>query len=81
MSADECQRFLEEWLSQYCSIGENQSWSMQARYPLRAMRLEVKDKPMQPGHYLCDVHITPHYQHEGLVGEINLTTEIARAKQ
>ena len=80
MNAEECQNFMEEWLGRYCSIGDNQSWSMQARYPLRSMRLDVREKPMQPGHYLCDISLTPHYQHEGLVGEVKLSTEIARAQ-
>jgi type VI secretion system protein ImpD len=80
MSASECQIFLEDWLSQYCIGGENLPWSTQARYPLKAATLTVREKTAEPGHYLCDLRLMPHYQQDGLVGEIQLTTEIAQVK-
>jgi type VI secretion system protein ImpD len=80
LSAAECQTFMEEWLTQYCTAGENLNWSTKARYPLRSIRINVRDKPLAPGHYLCDIHLAPHYQYDGLVGEVKLTTEIARAQ-
>lgn len=80
LSAHECQSFMEEWLAKYCTGGDNLDWSTKARYPLRSVRLDVREKPMDPGHYICDIHLSPHYQYDGLVGEIRLTTEIAQTK-
>ena len=79
LTAAECERYMEDWLNQYCTAGDNLNWSTKARFPLRSIRIEVRDKPMAPGHYLCDIHLAPHYQYDGLVGEVRLTTEIARA--
>ena len=80
-TAAECQAFIEEWLTHYSTAGENLNWSTKARYPLRSIRVEVRDKPLAPGHYLCDIHLAPHYQYDGLISEVKLTTEIARAAQ
>ncbi len=77
LNATECQSFMEDWLSDYCIAGDNLPWSTQARFPLKAAQLNVREKPADPGHFLCDIHLSPHYQYDGLVGEIRLTTELA----
>jgi type VI secretion system protein ImpD len=81
LTASECQNFMEDWLAQYCTTGDNLNWSTKARYPLRSIRVDVRDKPMAPGHFVCDIHLAPHYQYDGLVSEVKLTTEITRAAQ
>lgn len=77
-TAEDCQAFLQDWLTEYSTGGDNLNWVTKARYPLRHIDVRVRDKPMSPGHYLCDIQLAPHYQYDGLVGEVKLTTEIAR---
>jgi type VI secretion system protein ImpD len=79
LSASDCQSFLEDWLLEYATSGENLDWPTKARFPLRDIKVEVRDNPAAPGHYLCDVLLSPHYQYDGLVGEVRLTTELAGA--
>lgn len=76
-----CEQELRDWLNLYCAGGENLDWSTRARFPLRSASVHVREKPMSPGHMLCNIALSPHYQFDGLVGEINLTTEIARGTQ
>jgi len=76
-----CEDELREWLNGYCAGGENLDWATRARFPLRSASVDVREKPMSPGHMLCNIALSPHYQFDGLVGEINLTTEIARGAQ
>lgn len=80
-TAEECQKFIHEWLREYSVGGEEIPWSTKARYPLRKFKVDVREKPASPGHFLCDVMLMPHYQYDGLVGEVKLTTELGGPKQ
>lgn len=79
-TAGECEEFLQEWLMKYCISGANLDWSTKARYPLRDSKVSVSEQPMSPGSYTCEILISPHYQYDGLVGEIRLTTELSRTQ-
>jgi type VI secretion system protein ImpD len=76
MSAPECERFLESWLLKYSINSGDLDWSTQARYPLQSVNVSVTEDRLKPGHYKCVIHLTPHYQLDGAVSEIRLTTEI-----
>lgn len=75
--AAECQRILQNWLNQYTTSSEGASAELKARYPLAASRIEVKDQPGRPGHFVCVVHLQPHFQLDQLVSSIRLITELA----
>lgn len=79
LSAEACEDFLLEWLQQYCVGGDNLDWETRARFPLRNASVSVRENFISPGHYFCDISLSPHYQYDGFVGEINLTTEFAQA--
>ncbi|MEM1141391.1 MAG: type VI secretion system contractile sheath large subunit [Pseudomonadota bacterium] len=79
LTAEACEEFLLEWLQEYCVGGENLDWETRARFPLRSAAVKVRDKPASPGYLLCDIALTPHYQYDGLIGELSLTTEFARS--
>ena len=81
LTASECQEFIEDWLQGYAVGGDNITWATKARYPLRRAKVNVREKPMAPGHFVCDIHLMPHYQYDGLVGEVKLTTEIVGGQQ
>ena len=77
LTAEVCEHDLHDWLNGYCAGGENLDWKTRARFPLRNASVQVRDNPMSPGHLLCNISLSPHYQFDGLVGEINLTTQIS----
>ncbi len=78
-SAVECETHLSRWLEQYAIANDSADWSTQARYPLRMFRVEVYEDQWRAQHYLCNIYLTPHYQIDGVVSEIKLTTELGRA--
>ena len=78
LSAADCQHYLENWLLRYAIGNDDMDWSMQARYPLRGVQVEIIEDPWRVSHYICNVTLMPHYQADGLVSEIKLTTELTR---
>lgn len=76
-TAEELQKLLQDWLHQYTTSNESASASLKARYPLAASRVEVAERPGEPGHFSCVVHLKPHFQLDQLVSTIRLVTEIA----
>lgn len=76
-TAEELQQMLQDWLHKYTTSNESASASLKARYPLAASRVEVSERPGDPGHFNCVVHLQPHFQLDQLVSTIRLVTEIA----
>jgi len=77
LTEQDCERFLQNWLSQYATGRDDLSWEMRARYPLRSSRVQVREQPGKPGTYSCVIHLKPHYVADQLVSELKLTTELA----
>ncbi|OZG73903.1 type VI secretion protein [Hahella sp. CCB-MM4] len=77
--AEECQRQLQAWLSQYVTSQEDSDWYLQARHPLREASVTVKEIPDKPGSYATAIYLRPHYQADRLVSELHLTTEVTAA--
>jgi type VI secretion system ImpC/EvpB family protein len=77
-SADECEDFLNRWITNYVTAADDISLEVKARYPLREARIQVRDHPGKPGSYLCVAHLRPHFQLEEMVTTVRLTTELAR---
>ncbi|MFP5348687.1 MAG: type VI secretion system contractile sheath large subunit [Gammaproteobacteria bacterium] len=73
----ECEKFLHEWLLNYTTGREDFEWEDQARYPLREADVKVRENPMNPGQYLCEIRLRPHYQLDHMVSELELVTELA----
>jgi type VI secretion system ImpC/EvpB family protein len=76
---DECQRFLQRWLLEYTVESDDESQETKARSPLREARVEVRERPGQPGSYFCVMHLRPHYQVDQVVTAVTLVTELAAA--
>ena len=75
-SAGEIQATLSNWLLQYATANAGATSEAQARYPLRDARVEVREKPGNPGVYSARVHLQPHYQLDSLATAISLSTDI-----
>lgn len=80
ISADECERFLRQWLFRYTTGREDLEWEEQARYPLREAAVRVNEHPERPGQYACIIHLVPHYQVDQMVSELELVTELVQAR-
>lgn len=80
ISADECERLLQNWLFRYTSGREDMDWEEQARYPLRESQVRVKEHPEKPGQYLCTIRLVPHYQVDQMISEMELVTELVQSK-
>jgi type VI secretion system ImpC/EvpB family protein len=73
----DCEAYLRRWLSSYTNSNEKTSLEMRARYPLREARVQVRERPDKPGHYLCVAHLRPHFQLDQMVSAVKLVTELA----
>ncbi len=79
MTAQECEGLLRHWLFKYTTGRDDLEWEAQARYPLREASVKVKEHPEKPGHYLCVIHLVPHYQTDQMVSELELVTELVQS--
>ncbi len=76
ITAEACERYLQNWLDDYSTGRDDLSWEMMARYPLREARVRVEEEPGKPGHYSSIVHLKTHYSVDHLVSELRLTTSL-----
>ena len=77
MTADECERYLQDWLHRYTTGREDLEWDEQARFPLREARVEVREKVSSPGKLICRIYLKPHYQLDNMISELELVTELS----
>jgi len=77
ITADECERYLQDWLHRYTTGREDLEWDEQARFPLREARVDVREKPSKPGQFVCVIYLKPHYQLDNMVSELELVTELS----
>jgi predicted component of type VI protein secretion system len=61
-TADDIQFRLQRWLQGFTNISAGGAGDGGARFPLREARVEVFEKPGQPGVFGCTVMLQPHYQ-------------------
>jgi type VI secretion system protein ImpD len=76
--ADQCQRLLQAWLSNFVTGNDDASPEMRVKYPLRQALVTVEEVAGKPGTYACEIAIRPHYQLDQIASEFRLTTAIGR---
>ncbi|WP_018015094.1 type VI secretion system contractile sheath large subunit [Teredinibacter turnerae] len=79
MEADEAERWLNKWLSQYVNGTPGASAEMKAKYPLAEARVEVKEVPGQPGVFNAVAYLRPWLQVEELTASLRLVANIPKA--
>ena len=79
MSRLDCERFLNQWISNYVSADDTASPSTKAQFPLRDARIEVVDIPGKPGAYKAVAFLRPHFQLDELQVSLRLVTELPQA--
>ncbi len=76
MEANDCERWLNQWIKQYTNSNPDASPEMKAKYPLAEARVEVKEIPGQPGSYSAVAYLRPWLQMEELTTSLRMVANI-----
>jgi type VI secretion system protein ImpC len=79
MSRGDCERFLNEWITNYVTADDNASAATKAKYPLREARVDVSEVPGKPGVYRAVAFLRPHFQLDELSVSLRLTAELPKS--
>ncbi len=77
---DDIQRRLQRWLQGFTNVSAG-GGDQGAKYPLRDARVEVREKPGQPGVFGCTILLQPHYQLDEVGAAFRLVTDLQAARQ
>jgi len=75
-TADEIERLLQEWLTQYVNANTNSTGDSRARFPLVGGRVRVHELAGKPGSFGCVVLLQPHYQLDDVAATFQLVTDL-----
>jgi type VI secretion system ImpC/EvpB family protein len=75
-TADEIERLLQEWLTQYVNSNASSTGDSRARFPLVGGRVRVQEMVGKPGHFGCVVQLQPHYQLDDVSATFQLVTDL-----
>lgn len=78
ISAEECEKYLRDWIYQYTTGRDDLDWEEQAKYPLRDAQVNVEEHPSKKGKYHCTIFLRPHYQLDQMISELELVTELTK---
>jgi type VI secretion system protein ImpC len=62
LSREDCERYLNAWISEYVVQDDEAGLQVKARYPLREARVEVHEVPDRPGALFAVAYLRPHFQ-------------------
>jgi type VI secretion system protein ImpC len=77
---DECQSFLNNWISQYVLLDDTASQANKAQFPLREARIEVSEVAGKPGVYNAVAFLRPHFQLDELTISMRLVARLPESK-
>jgi len=75
-SREECQSFLNRWISQYVLADDTASQAAKAQLPLREAAIEVSEVPGKPGGYRAVAFLKPHFQLDELTISLRLVADL-----
>ncbi len=76
MEREECERWLNDWITNYKTDDPNPSQETKARKPLAAAEIKVNAIPGSPGAYNAVAYLRPWLQFEELNASLRLVTKI-----
>ncbi len=79
VSRSECERFLNQWISNYVTPDDNATAATKAQYPLRDAKIEVVEAPGKPGVYKAVAFLRPHFQLDELSVSLRLVAELPKS--
>jgi type VI secretion system protein ImpC len=74
------ERWLNDWIKQYCVDSATASEEDKARRPLADAEVKVEEVAGNPGYYTSKFFLRPHYQLEGLTVSLRLVSKLPSAK-
>lgn len=80
MEVDDCEAWLNRWISNYVNANDGAGEETKARYPLREARVEVKEIPGMPGAYHAIAHMRPWLQLEELTTSLRMVARIPQKR-
>ncbi|MBZ5584430.1 MAG: type VI secretion system contractile sheath large subunit [Acidobacteriia bacterium] len=80
MSRDQCETFLNRWISNYVLLDDMAAQDLKAKFPLREARIEVAEIPGKPGSYNAVAFLRPHFQLEELAVSLRLVAKLPAGK-
>ena len=75
-SRSECERWLNQWITNYVTPDDSASASVKASHPLRDARIEVMEVAGKPGVYRAVAFMRPHFQLDELSVSLRLVAEL-----
>jgi type VI secretion system protein ImpC len=75
-SREECQSFLNRWISQYVLADDTASQVAKAQLPLREATIEVSEVAGKPGAYRAVAFLKPHFQLDELTISLRLVADL-----
>jgi type VI secretion system protein ImpC len=80
MSRDQCESFLNKWISHYVLLDDMAAQDLKAKFPLRDARIEVSEVAGKPGAYTAVAFLRPHFQLEALGVSLRLVAKLPPPK-
>jgi len=81
MSRQNCEDFLNRWITQYVLLDDNAGQYDKARLPLRQASIKVEEIPGKPGAYRAIAYLRPHFQLDELDVSLRLVAELPQPKR
>jgi type VI secretion system protein ImpC len=80
MSREQCEQFLNEWLSSYVLLDDLASQELKAKFPLRESQGVVVENPSIPGTYNAIVYLRPHFQLDEMAVSLRVVVRLPAPK-
>ena len=74
------ERWLNDWIKNYCTASPNASEREKAERPLAAAEVTVEEVKGNPGYYTSKFFLRPHFQLEGLTISLRLVSKLPSVK-
>jgi type VI secretion system protein ImpC len=80
MECKECERWLNDWISNYVCDPTVAGDETKAKRPLSDARVEVREVAGKPGWYEAVAYLRPHFQLEAIEASMRLVAEVPKKK-
>lgn len=81
MSRENCERYLNEWISHYVLLDDAAGHEAKAKFPLREARIEVSEVAGKPGVYNAIAYLRPHFQLDELTVSLRLVARLPESRK
>jgi type VI secretion system protein ImpC len=78
MEVEDCERWLNDWITNYCVDPVGASDETKAQRPLSQARVDVRKVEGKPGWYEAIAYLRPHFQLETLTTSLRLVAEVPK---